>query len=120
VGLDPAVDLGGDRRVLAGLALQGGAFPLQDEGLADTGNGVDMHAEGGRDVRIGAMATWTVAVTEQEELGVPDLLGGRVPVSGDLFEALALLGCESNGVLVRCEHRGSPSAGQAGNRDGER
>lgn len=115
--LDVAVDLRRHRRGLAGLALEGGPLAAGDEGLADAGDGVEVHAERRGDLGVGAMAVGAVAVAEQEDLGVSDLLGGGVPVAGDLVEALALLGREPDGVLVGREHEEEPLPG-AGRRSG--
>jgi hypothetical protein len=51
----------------------------------------------------------TVAVTEQEDLGVPDLLGGSVSVARNLIEALTLFGGQPDGVFLGSEHEAGPS-----------
>jgi hypothetical protein len=56
VGLDVAVDLGGDRRDEPGLPAQGGGFTIGDEILADPGHGVDVHTQGLGDPLVAASA----------------------------------------------------------------
>jgi hypothetical protein len=92
MGLDAAIDLGWDRRCLTGFALQGRSLALGDEGLADAGDGVEMHAQGGRDVGVDAVAAGAVAIAQEQDLGMADLLDWCVPVAGDLLKTLALLG----------------------------
>jgi hypothetical protein len=59
-----------------------------------------MHAESGGDLEVGAMAVGSVAVAQQEDLGMSDLLSGCVAVASNLIEMIALLGCESDGILI--------------------
>jgi hypothetical protein len=108
VGLDPAIDLGGDRRRNAGLALEGRGGIGGDEQLADAGDGVDVDAEGGGDLFVVPASLQVVLVAHQEDTGVQDLLGGGVAVADELFELGALLGGQANGELPRGFHTGSP------------
>ena len=112
MGLEAAVELGRYRRRLTRLAFQSGLLALGDEGLADAGDSIDVHAQGGRDLGVDAVAAGAIVIAEQEDLGMADLLGRSIPIAGDLVEALALLGGEPYGVLVGCEQDASPSVGR--------
>ena len=67
--------LGGPGGIARGLHSRAGHYALGDEGLADAGDGVDVHAEGGGDVGVDAVAAEAVAIAQEQDLGMMDLLG---------------------------------------------
>jgi hypothetical protein len=91
VGLDPAVDLGRDRRGLARLAVHRRGLPPADERPAGPLDGVDVDAEHLGDVLVGTAAVGMGGVGEQEDAGVPDRLGRRHAVARQVVQARPLV-----------------------------
>jgi hypothetical protein len=106
VGLDVAIDLGRDGRLGAGLAIEGGLLPVLDESLADAGDRIDVHPQGLGDPGVGPRAFGSVAIAEEEDLSMADLLGGSVPVGSDLLKSLLLFRIEPDLIEIRGRYHG--------------
>ena len=100
MGLGAAVELRRGRRGLAALPVQGRPLPPADEGTADPADGPVAGTEDLGDLPVGAAPLGVVAVAEQEDMGMEDLLGRGVAVADQLLEPLALLRAEVDLTLL--------------------
>jgi hypothetical protein len=92
MGLDAAIDLGRNGGREPPLALQRRLFAGQNELLSHTGDGVEMGAQGLRDLLIGVASQGVILIAHQQDASVQDLLGLRNAVASQFFQTLALFG----------------------------
>jgi hypothetical protein len=99
------VDLGRVRWSRPRLAVQRRGFPFSDKPTADAVDGVHVHAELLGNLITRKPTAKTLAIAQQQDLGMADLLDRGMPVAGEVGQPLALFGREDHGVQVRSRLR---------------
>jgi hypothetical protein len=84
MGLHSTVDLGRIRRRCSWFAVEGWRLSFRDEPLADAIDCVHVHVQLLGDLIAHEPTAWTVAIAQEEYVGMPDLLGRCVAISGDV------------------------------------
>jgi hypothetical protein len=83
-------------------AIQGGSLSIEHETLPNCVDGIGMHAERLGNLRPSPGAAVATVIAEQQQPGMPDLLGRGRSVAADLVETIPLLSRQVNGILTRC------------------
>lgn len=114
VGFGLAIENRGHGRRFAGLAVEGRGFSLEDEPLADLVDRVRVHLKEFAHLGAGEWPSFSCMIAQQQELGMPDLLGGGVPVAADVAEVPTLLVRQHDGILIRRRPRHGEASLQEG------
>jgi hypothetical protein len=98
----PAIELRRRGRRRARLAVQRRRLAFLHEAAANAIDGVHVHAQCFTDLPSRHVTIGTIAITQQEDLGMSNLACRGIAVTGNLIQSLTLLAGENDGILVWC------------------